>query len=201
MAKIKLCGMMREEDIKAANEARPDYIGFIFADFDRHYLTQERAWELKKLLDPAILAVGAFVDAPVETVIERLNSGLIDVAQLHGKEDPAYVERVKKETGKTVLKSMGVTDPQSVEEIIKSNADFILLDTPGGCTGKQFDWNLIQNVDRPFFLAGGLNTDNVQEAILRFRPYAVDISSGAETDKVKDPAKMNLLVQLVREIK
>lgn len=200
MTRIKLCGMMREEDIKAANAAKPDYIGLIFADFDRHYLTEIQAQRLKVLLDPSILAVGAFVDAPVEMVIERLNSGLIDVAQLHGKEDISYVRKVKEETGKTVLKSMGVTGPESIEEILKSNADYILLDTPGGCTGKQFDWSLIQNVNRPFFLAGGLNVENVQDAVRRFRPYAVDISSGAETNKIKDPEKMKKLVQLVREI-
>jgi phosphoribosylanthranilate isomerase len=198
LTKIKLCGMMREEDIKAANKAKPDYIGFIFADFDRHYLTREKAADLKKLLDPSILAVGAFVDAPVEMVIERLNSGLIDVAQLHGKEDHAYVQKVKEETGKTVLKSMGVTGPESIAEIVQSNADFILLDTPGGCTGKQFDWSLLTNINRPFFLAGGLNEENVQEAVKKFHPYAVDISSGAETNKQKDPEKMKRLVQLVR---
>lgn len=200
MAKIKLCGMMKKEDILAVNEAKPDYIGFIFADFDRHYITREQAAALKAILDPSILAVGAFVDAPVETVIGLLNDGIIDVAQLHGKEDAEYVQRVKEETGKTVLKSIGVTGPESIETILQSNADYILLDTPGGCTGKQFDWSLIGTIDRPFFLAGGLNTENVQEAVQRFHPYAVDISSGAETNKLKDPAKIKKLVQLVREL-
>lgn len=200
MAKIKLCGMMKKEDIQAVNTAKPDYIGFIFADFDRHYITPEQAAVLKAELDPAILAVGAFVDAPVELVIRLLNDGIIDVAQLHGKEDAAYVQQVKDETGKTVVKSIGVTGPESIETILKSNADYILLDTPGGCTGKQFDWDLIGAIHRPFFLAGGLNADNVQDAIRRFHPYAVDISSGAETNKLKDPAKISQLVKLVREL-
>ena len=201
MTKIKICGMMREQDILAANEARPDYVGFIMVDWERHYITEETARHFKSMLSPEIQAVGAFVDAPIDTVIHRLNSNIIDVAQLHGNESDEYVKTVMKETGKTVVKACGVKSQADIQRILKSNADYILLDTPGGCTGTSFDWNLIQHINRPYFLAGGLNIENIADAIKQFHPYAVDLSSGAETNKEKDPEKMKKLVEIVRSIK
>lgn len=192
---------MRDQDILTANEVRPDYVGFIMVDWERHYITEDTARHFKSILSPDIQAVGAFVDAPINTVIHLLQDNVIDVAQLHGKEDDGYVKTVMSETGKTVIKACGVKSPEDVEAILGSSADYILLDTPGGCTGNSFDWNLIKNIDRPYFLAGGLNVDNIADAIVRFHPYAVDLSSGAETDKVKDPAKMKKLVEIVRSIK
>jgi phosphoribosylanthranilate isomerase len=201
MSKIKICGMQRAEDISAANEALPDFVGFIFVDWERHYITEEQAKEFKKLLSPKIKAVGAFVDAPIEQVIHLMNDNIIDLAQLHGNESDDYVREVVKSTNKPVIKAIGVKSKEDIDTILKSSADYILLDTPGGCTGNSFDWSLISSIDRPYFLAGGLNTDNITEAVSRFHPYSVDLSSGAETNKVKDPEKMKLLVQLVRSIK
>ena len=201
MTKIKICGMMREQDILAANEAKPDFVGFIMVDWERHYITEETAKHFKNLLDSNIQAVGAFVDAPISTVIRCLNDGIIDIAQLHGNESDDYVKQVKKETGKTIFKAGGIKTIDDIQKLVKSSADYILLDTPGGCTGNSFDWNLIKGIERPYILAGGLNIDNLSDAINRFHPYAVDLSSGAETNKMKDPEKMKKLVQIARSIK
>lgn len=201
MTKIKICGMMREQDILAANEAKPDFVGFIMVDWERHYITEETAKHFKNLLDSNIQAVGAFVDAPINTVIRCLNDGIIDIAQLHGNESDDYVKQVKKETGKTIFKAGGIKTIDDIQKLVKSSADYILLDTPGGCTGNSFDWNLIKGIERPYILAGGLNIDNLADAINRFHPYAVDLSSGAETNKMKDPEKMKKLVQIARSIK
>lgn len=200
MSKIKICGMQREQDILAANEAKPDYIGFIFADFDRHYITEETARSFKKLLYPSIYAVGAFVNAPVQQVINLLNEGIIDLVQLHGSESEDYIAQVKEETKKPVINATGVTVPEDIDRVRDSCADFILLDAPGGCTGTSFDWCLIKDINRPFFLAGGINLSNIQTAIRDFSPYSIDLSTGAETNGQKDPKKMKKLVNLVRAI-
>ncbi|MFX3617422.1 MAG: phosphoribosylanthranilate isomerase [Sporolactobacillus sp.] len=199
MTKIKICGMQREQDILAANQANPDFVGFIFADFDRHYITEAKARSFKKLLLPTIKAVGAFVNAPVNEVIRLLNDDVINIAQLHGNEDEAYISRVMKETGKPVINATGVKMPTDIDKVRNSCADFILLDAPGGCTGTAFDWSLIKDINRPYFLAGGINLLNIQTAVRDFQPYSIDLSTGAETDGQKDPEKMQKLVSLVRE--
>ncbi|WP_100486905.1 phosphoribosylanthranilate isomerase [Sporolactobacillus pectinivorans] len=199
MSKIKICGMQRREDIIAANQALPDFVGFIFADFDRHCITEEQAREFKSLLSPDIKSVGAFVNAPIDDVIRLLNDGIIDFAQLHGNEDESYVRTVMDKTHKPVINATGVKVPEDINKVISSCSDFILLDAPGGCTGNTFDWNLIKDIRRPYFLAGGINTANIQDAINRFHPYSIDLSTGAETKGQKDPAKMMELVKLARE--
>lgn len=199
MSKIKICGMQRAEDILAANKARPDFVGFIFADFDRHYITEKQAREFKSLLSSDIKSVGAFVDAPIDHVIKLLNDGIIDLAQLHGNEDEQYVRTVMEKTHKPVINATGVKKPEDINKVISSCSDFILLDAPGGCTGNTFDWNLIKEIHRPFFLAGGINVTNIESAINRFHPYSIDLSTGAETDGKKDPAKMMELVKLARK--
>ena len=149
MTKMKLCGLFRPCDIDAANELKPEYIGFVFAPKSRRYVTPEKAAELKKLLDPDIQAVGVFVNE-------------------------------------------AITDAESCL------ADYILLDSGEG-TGTVFDWKKIQNIQRPYFLAGGLSIDNVENAVRQLNPYAVDVSSGIETDGLKDKTKMAAFVAAVRK--
>lgn len=198
MTKIKLCGLRRQEDIQAANELLPEYIGFVFAPKSRRYVSPEQAAALRKLLRPGITAVGVFVNETPETVAELLNQGIIDMAQLHGSEDEAYIQRLRSLTQKPLIRAFRVKTKQDIVEAKASTADYVLLDSGAG-TGTVFDWTLLQSVRRPYFLAGGLDPNNASEAVGRFRPYAVDVSSGIETNGVKDPIKMAEFVSAVRK--
>lgn len=187
--KIKLCGLSRAEDIAAANRLLPDYIGFVFAKKSRRYVSPERAAELKALLDPRITAVGVFVNETPENIANLLESGIIDAAQLHGDEDEEYIKTLRRLTGKTLIKAFRVTDAGDVGAVMSSSADLVLLDSGAG-TGSVFDWELIRTVKRRYFLAGGLDSRNVGEAIETLHPWAVDVSSGIETGGIKDEKKM-----------
>ena len=198
MTWIKLCGLSRICDIEAANRLKPDYIGFVFASKSRRYVKPQKAEELKHLLDPEVKAAGVFVNEMPETVAGLLNDGIIDIAQLHGDEDEDYIKRLRLMTDKPVIKAFRIETAGDLLFAEQSSADFILLDSGAG-TGKVFDWNLIQNVKRPFFLAGGLTLENIENALNILHPYAVDVSSGIETDGVKDEIKMAAFVAAVRK--
>ena len=198
MTKIKLCGLSRACDIEAANELRPEYIGFVFARESRRYISPEKAAELKLLLHPNIKAVGVFVNESLQNVAELLENGVIDIAQLHGNEDDEYIKKLRALTDKTIIKAFRVCCEQDVTNANESTADFILLDSGAG-TGTVFDWNRISKIDRPYFLAGGLDTENVRKAIKTVKPFAVDVSSGIEKNGVKDQTKMAAFVAAVRK--
>lgn len=196
--RIKLCGLTRPCDIEAVNDLRPDYIGFVFAKKSRRYVSPEQAAELKSLLRPGILAVGVFVDEEIGQIIALLSSGVIDLAQLHGGEDETYIERMRERTDRPIIKAFRVDGEGDIEKAQASAADYVLLDSEGGGTGKAFDRELLTRIDRPYFLAGGLDASTVGEAVKRWRPYAVDVSSGIETDGVKDAEKMRRFMEAVR---
>ncbi len=196
--RIKLCGLTRPCDIEAVNDLRPDYIGFVFAKKSRRYVSPEQAAELKSLLRPGILAVGVFVDEEIERITGLLSSGVIDLAQLHGGEDETYIERMRERTDRPIIKAFRVEGEEDIEKAQASAADYVLLDSGGGGTGKAFDRELLARIDRPYFLAGGLDASTVGEAVKRWRPYAVDVSSGIETDGVKDAEKMRRFMEAVR---
>lgn len=200
MTKIKLCGMSRECDIEAINELCPDYIGFVFAKKSKRYVSPERAAELKAMLSKNIKAAGVFVNEPVENVAELLAKGIIDTAQLHGKEDEEYIAALRRLTDKEIIKAFRVDTVEDVERANASSADYVLLDSGNGGTGTVFNWELTQKITRPYFLAGGLNPDNAAEAVAALKPYAVDVSSGIETDGLKDREKMTRFVNVVRSI-
>ena len=197
MTKIKLCGLSRPCDIETANRLSPEYIGFVFAAKSIRYVSSEKAAELKKLLRPSIKTVGVFVRENPETVAELLRSGIIDIAQLHGGESEDYIKQLRTLTDKPLIKAYRIDTEQDVEAANISTADYVLLDSGQGGTGTTFDWNLLEKIDRPYFLAGGLNADNVRDAIERLNPYAVDVSSGIETDGYKDIRKMEDFVHAV----
>lgn len=197
MTKIKLCGLSRPGDIETANRLNPEYIGFVFAAKSIRCVSSERAAELKKLLHPSIKSVGVFVRENPETVAELLRSGTIDIAQLHGGESEDYIKQLRTLTDKPLIKAYRIDTEQDVEAANMSSADYVLLDSGQGGTGTTFDWNLLEKIDRPYFLAGGLNADNVRGAIERLNPYAVDVSSGIETDGHKDSIKMEDFVHAV----
>lgn len=195
--KIKLCGLSRPEDIEAANKCKPEYIGFVFWEKSKRKVDKEKARILKAKLDSAIKAVGVFVDESIEVIAELLNDGIIDIAQLHGSEDESYIKELKAVTDKPVIQAFQIKDKSDIIAAMGSSADMLLLDSGQG-TGSSFDWELLRNVDREFFLAGGLNLSNIEAALVSITPYAVDVSSGIETEGYKDPVKMQEFVNIVR---
>ena len=198
MTKIKMCGLSRIEDIEAANAIKPDYIGFVFAEISKRRVSALEASKLKSKLAPDIKAVGVFLDDKLDFVASMLNLGIVDVVQLHGSEDEEYIERVRQITNKPIIKAFIIRSKEDVERAERSTADYILLDGGKG-EGKAFDWSLLKDIKRPYFLAGGLNPDNVSDAVKALKPYAVDVSTGIETDGVKDREKMTAFADAVRE--
>lgn len=198
MTKIKLCGLSRPCDIDMANELKPDYIGFVFAEKSKRYVTPEQAAQLKALLDPEIRAVGVFVDADVDLAAELLNRRIIDIAQLHGGEDEAYIQRLRQLTDQPIIRAFRIKTQTDIAMAERCSADHVLLDSGAG-TGVVFDWSLLKNVKRPYFLAGGLSPENVGDAARLLRPYAVDVSSGVETDGLKDREKAAAFIAAVRK--
>lgn len=199
MSGIKICGLFRECDIDYVNEASPDYIGFII-NFPKSHrsISAERASELRKRLLPQIRSVGVFVDQPEETVLAAAEITGLDVIQLHGHEDDRYIKSLRDETGLPVWKAFKVRSAADLYAAQASAADEILLDNGYG-TGAAFDWSLLAGFARPFILAGGLAPDMIKEAVRLLAPKLVDISSGVETEKVKDKEKILAAVRAVRE--
>lgn len=202
MSKIKICGLFRPEDIETVNEARPDYIGFVLAK-SRRQVTLDEAQKLRKRLDTGIIPVGVFVNAPIEEIQRAFDAGVIEAAQLHGQEDEAYIRSLRRICPVPIIKAIEVVSPDVITPWQSSEANFLLLDNgKGTCstggTGKAFDWSLIPAMQKLYFLAGGIRLSNVDAALTK-KPYCIDISSGAETDGVKDRAKICRLVRRVRE--
>lgn len=249
MTKIKFCGMMCEADIKAANEIKPDFVGFVFAPKSKRCVSRSSAEKLKSMLDPSIKAVGVFVDAPVADVAQLVRDNVIDVIQLHGSENECFVEELKNELNGLssgsllnqsrnnhlgqvpIIKACRANSAQDIKETIEFPCDYLLFDNGPGGTGKNFDWAPLKetmrpsnfedpleskasrcklqklanngcdfgNPFRPYFLAGGLDAQNVAKAISELHPYAVDVSSGIETEGTKDIQKMKAFAAAVRK--
>lgn len=198
MTKLKLCGLARICDIEAANRLNPEYIGFVFAKKSRRYVDPAQARELRARLDKGISPVGVFVNESPEAIADLVRSGIIDVIQLHGSEGEDFLRKLRELVSCPIIKAFSVKTPQDVRIACESPADLILLDSGGGGTGTVFDWDLLEPIRRPWFLAGGLSPENAADAIRRLAPYGVDVSSGIETDGVKDIQKMNDFVRAVR---
>ncbi len=198
MTKVKMCGLSRMEDIEYANEVLPEFIGFVFAPKSRRYVSFEQAKELRGELDYRIAAVGVFVDEDIENIVRLVKDEVIDMVQLHGSEDNAYIAKLREMAEVPIIQAFKIIDSYDAESAVLSDADFVLLDSGMG-TGKTFDWSLIKSINRPYFLAGGISPENAAQAVERFSPYAVDASSSLETDGVKDLSKMTALARAVRE--
>ena len=195
MVKIKLCGLTRRCDIEWANELHPDYVGFVFAGSRR--VTDGQAAQLRKILREDIPAVGVFVDEPIDHVAALVRQGVIQLVQLHGAEDEAYIRELRRAVSVLVIQAFSVRSPEDIQAAGRSPADFVLLDQGAGGTGRAFDWSLAAALNRPYFLAGGLHPGNAAAAA-ELRPYAVDVSSGIETEGVKDRQKMIAFVNRIR---
>ena len=198
MTKIKLCGITRLCDIEAVNELKPEYIGFVFAKKSKRYVAPEVAEQLKRKLSNKIQAVGVFVDESVQQVAKLLREHVIDIAQLHGSEDDDYIRTLRELTNKPIIKAFRIQEESDLDAIEACSADYVLLDSGAGC-GEIFEWSLIKNIKRPFFLAGGLDASNANRAVHEIHPYAVDVSSGIETNGFKDKEKMRIFVTAVRK--
>jgi phosphoribosylanthranilate isomerase len=226
--KIKICGLFREQDIDFVNEARPDYVGFVFAESKRQ-VSPAFAAQLRLRLSDRLLPVGVFVNAPVADIVALYNDNVIAIAQLHGTEDSEYITLLKEASaagGKKpieVIKTMRINEmPDATIEcssgkriaspryqtphspLPSSSADYYLIDSGAG-SGKAFNWELLKSLKvkaltrgKPWFLAGGIDSDNIVQA-LRHNPYALDVSSGVETDGFKDKKKIVQLVSTVRK--
>ncbi len=201
-ARVKLCGMSRPQDVEAVNQARPDLCGFV-VDFPRSHRSvgADGLPGLTCLLDQGIPAVGVFVDEQPRVVAGLADSGAIDVVQLHGHEDAAYLAGLRQLTGVAIIQAFRVRTPADLDAARASQADLVLLDNGQG-SGAGFDWSLLAaGVGRPFILAGGLGPGNVAQAIEALGTgelWGVDMSSGIETGGLKDKDKMIAAVAAVR---
>lgn len=196
--KIKFCGLYQDAHIAYANEIKPDYVGFVFWNKSRRYVTADKARELRNQLDSGIQVVGVFVDEDIDRIIDLYQSGIIDVAQLHGAEDDIYIKRLQ-EIGIPVIKAYVVSNNSDIiVQAQNSIADYVLFDAGKG-DGKTFDWELLRDFNRDYFLAGGLNLSNIREVTQNVKPFAVDVSSGIETDGEKDKSKMEQFARVIRD--
>ena len=198
MVKIKICGIKRLEDIEMVNRYKPDYIGFVFADSKRK-VSHDLAKELRNNLDSDIIPVGVFVDSPQDEILKLFDDGIIEIAQLHGSESEQYILDLKKKTNGElkIINAIEMTQEIDLLEYNDSSSDYLLLDSGKG-SGKTFDWSLIRkDIKKEFFLAGGLNSENVTQAINEFNPYAIDLSSSLETDGFKDENKIKEIMEVI----
>lgn len=197
--RVKLCGLRRSEDIAMANNLKPEYIGFVFASQSHRFVTDDEAARLKSGLDEGIQAVGVFVNEPMGHVAQLLDNGVIDVAQLHGSEDETYIAQLRALVGKKpIIQAFTVKSAEDINRAEKSSADYILLDSSAG-SGRVFDWSILTGIQRPYFLAGGLNPDNVTQAVKTLHPFALDVSSGIEIKGYKDFDKAAAFVAAARK--
>lgn len=199
--RVKICGLKTASDIDAVNTVLPDYIGFVFAQHSKRYINYETAANLKARLRPEIQAAGVFVNAERHRIREAAEKKLIDIIQMHGTESAADILQVKENTGLPVIKAVRVRKKADILQAQELGADYLLLDTyregEYGGTGNCFDWSIIPDLEVPFFLAGGLREDNLEDA-MRQKAYCLDVSSGAETDGQKDPVKIRRIVEKIR---
>ena len=224
-AKIKICGLRREEDIRIINELKPEYVGFVFYEKSKRNVTEEQAERFRNMLFRDIISVGVFVDADLEKVARLLGKGVISIAQLHGHESGEYIKELRRmvtlnsENDRSfssfnpvmksptrrhspkIIKAFLVRGEEDIRQAEKSTADYILFDQGLG-SGETFDWDMAQELLRdfpkPYFLAGGLDENNVREAIEKLHPYVVDISSKVETEGFKDREKIKAFIDAVR---
>lgn len=197
--RIKICGLMRPQDIDMVNEVCPDIAGFILASGRRRTVTPEQMRELTGRLKPEIRSAAVFLDQDIRWIADLAAEGLMDIIQLHGHEGNEEIRYLRSRTDKTVIKAFRIDTAEDIRRAEDSEADLVLLDHGAGGTGQAWDWSLLTGMKRPFILAGGLDSENVQEAVRKTQPFGVDVSSGVETDGCKDREKILRFVRAVRQ--
>lgn len=199
--KIKICGLSRACDITYVNEAQPDFAGFVVNyPKSRRSVTPLQLSRLRENLAETVLPVGVFVNEKPELVAQLLNEGIISMAQLHGSEDETYIRRLRTLTDRELIQAFTIRSEADAKQAMRSAADYILLDNGKG-TGKRFDWRLVRETSRPWILAGGLTPDNMRHAAETLHPWALDLSSGVETDGCKDRDKILAAVAGIRTLR
>ena len=198
--RIKLCGMFRDEDADAVSAVRPDLCGFVYG-FPKSHRNVDLATlaRLRSRVDEQVVSTMVVVDLAATEVADAANHALVDVVQLHGHEDDAYIAKLRSRFSGPIIQAFCIRSEKDVERALASDADMVLLDAGQG-SGKVFDWSLIERFStrRPYILAGGLTPENVGEAVHALRPWGVDMSSGVETDRRKDRRLMAAAVAAVR---
>lgn len=194
---IKICGLTSEKDIFAVNKFGADYAGFVFFKKSKRYVDPYKARELIENLRTDVKSVGVFMNEPLDSLIFAVRVSGVEIVQLHGHESDEYVDYARRVLGRPIIKAYKASEEGALEKATKSNADYVMIDSGAG-TGKTFDWSILNSFHRDFFLAGGLDPDNVGEAINLLQPFAVDVSSGVETDGVKDMVKIEKFINAVK---
>ena len=204
MVKVKICGIKNLQDVQAVNKHKPDFAGFVFYPLSKRYVSLIVARRLKAALNRHIKTVGVFVNAPVEEIAAAAELGIIDLVQLHGDEGNAYIAELKKICKLPIIKAVRVQDENDIKRADYYNCDYLLFDTYSqsayGGTGRQFNTQLLKGVKihKPYFIAGGLNAENVRQAIKGLKPFAADVSGSVETDGGKDAAKIKAFIKQVK---
>ena len=217
--KVKMCGISKVETIPAIVDAKPDYMGLVFAPSKRQVTVDQAKILVEELhrgyakkygsdtehdKNGTIKTVGVFVNETVENLVTIANEANLDAVQLHGDEDEAFIQSLKERTNVEVWKAVQIRSAADVEKWIDSSADMLLFDAyhkdERGGTGEVFDWSSLDAFERPFMLAGGIDSTNVARAIRTVRPYGIDISSGIETNGVKDDEKITAFTKVVKSI-
>ena len=217
--KVKMCGISNVETIPAIVDAKPDYMGLVFAPSKRQVTVDQakilveelhRGYAKKYGSDTehdktdTIKTVGVFVNETVDNLVTIANEANLDAVQLHGDEDETFIQSLKERTNVEVWKAVQIRSVADVEKWIDSSANMLLFDAyhkdERGGTGEVFDWSSLDAFERPFMLAGGIDSTNVARAIRTVRPYGIDISSGIETNGVKDDEKITAFTKIVKSI-
>lgn len=193
MTKVKICGLTTKEAVEAAVNSGADYIGFVFAKSKRQ-VGIKQASHLAQFIPKTVQKVGVFVSPTLMELQEAIVKVPLDLVQIHGEFSDEDFEKLD-------VPSIRAISVEKTLEEIETKADFLLFDAPLAGSGKTFDWELLkdENIEKPYFLAGGLTVDNVKQAITFFRPYAVDVSSGVETDGKKDLLKIMRFIESVKK--
>ena len=210
--KVKMCGISKVETIPAVVEAKPDYMGLVFAPSKRQVTVEQAEILVEELHKQCInhydtkvvKTVGVFVNETLDNLVRIADTANLDAVQLHGDEDEAFIQSLKERINVEVWKAVQIRSAADVEKWIDSSADILLFDAyhkdERGGTGEVFDWSSLDAFERPFMLAGGIDSTNVARAIRTVRPYGIDISSGIETNGVKDDEKITAFTKIVKSI-
>ena len=201
MVKVKICGITRDAEIGMANDLRPDYIGFVFASRSRRFIAPQRAAVMKHNLRKEVQTIGVFVNHTLNDVAMCVDMVGLNAVQLHGDETEEYICALREYVHCPIIKAFKVTGKAQVDRGVASSADYVLFDGGAG-GGERFDWSVLKTVRRPYFLAGGLTPENVEEAMgVTPTPYALDVSSGVEINRIKDYRKIMKFIAGVRDYK
>ena len=199
--KIKICGLKRIEDVISVNVAEPDYCGFIFnVSGSRRSIGAEQLNILVDMLNPEIVPIGVFVNEKTDVILRIVRESGIRMVQLHGQENGEIIHTIQSKAQVPVIKAVSVRSKEDVRSAVLSPADYLLFDCGEGGTGQTFDWNLLEDIPRPYFMAGGIGTHNMEEVLRRFSPFALDVNSSVEPDGQKDGKKILAAVRMLRTL-